>query len=291
MLTGDVGRLADARPRRPPRRRRRSRSSTRSSSCSPRRPRTPPRSSAGSGPRSGSRTSTTASAPSSTSAGATSGSTPATSTTSAASSRRSSTAARDLPLGRDPRRRAPRLARRRRPAVHRAPGAARAQVAVGRRSGREVPVIYVAFDAARRSAPGGGRRRSSRCSREPLRRAPRAGSRPSTCRSPTTAAGSPARTSAAVDSVDGLEAAFADGPRPAQRGADGQGPDERLLAGPARPRLAEDEEGARDDRLRRRRRRGRPRQAPRRPVSDYTFAVRDDRDRTGSSRSARPTAA
>ena len=43
-------------------------------------------------------------------------------------------------------------------------------------------------------------------------------------------------------------------------------PDERLLAGPARSRLAEDEEGARDDRLRRGGRRGRPRQAPRRPV-------------------------
>ena len=43
-------------------------------------------------------------------------------------------------------------------------------------------------------------------------------------------------------------------------------PDERLLARPARPRLAEDEEGAGHDRLRRRRRRGRPRQAPRRAV-------------------------
>ena len=51
---------------------------------------------------------------------------------------------------------------------------------------------------------------------------------------------------------------------PSERGPDGQGPRQHLRAGPARSRLAEDEEGAGHDRLRRRRRRGRPRQAPRR---------------------------
>ena len=45
MLTGDIGRLADARPRRPRSTTPSWRSSTRSSSCSPRRPRTPTRSS------------------------------------------------------------------------------------------------------------------------------------------------------------------------------------------------------------------------------------------------------
>ena len=64
--------------------------------------------------------------------------------------------------------------------------------------------------------------------------------------------------------ADALEAAFTDAAVTAQRGPDGQGPRERLFARPPRPRLAEDEEGARDDRLRRRRRRGRSRQAPRR---------------------------
>ena len=67
-------------------------------------------------------------------------------------------------------------------------------------------------------------------------------------------------------STDALEDGLRGGARPAQRGPHGQGPDLDLLAGPARLRLAEDEEGARDDRLRGRRRRGRARQAPRRAV-------------------------
>ena len=68
----------------------------------------------------------------------------------------------------------------------------------------------------------------------------------------------------AID-VDALEVAFADSRGAAQRGPHGQGPDQHLLTGSSRPRLAEDEEGARDHRLRRRRGRGRARQAARRP--------------------------
>ena len=75
-----------------------------------------------------------------------------------------------------------------------------------------------------------------------------------------------------------------------ERGPDGQGPPERLFARPARPGLAEDEEGARDDRLRRRGRRGRPRQAPRRAVGLHVRRPRRDRPASWS-RSARPTAA
>ena len=161
MLIGDVGRLAalarDDAPRRAPR----WRSSTRSSSCSPRRPRTPPRSSPGSAPRSGSRTSTTASGRSSTSA-----------------AREVRLYSRDLHdisagypgdrrggrrrcLGRHPRRRDPRLARRDGAAVHRAPGAARAEDAVGRDPGRG-PGHLRRLRRARARA-GRRRRRSSRC--------------------------------------------------------------------------------------------------------------------------------
>ncbi len=64
------------------------------------------------------------------------------------------------------------------------------------------------------------------------------------------------------------------GPRSTQRGAHGQGPAEPVLTGPARARLAEDEEGAGDDRLRGGRRRGRARQAPRRPVGLHVRGAR-----------------
>ena len=123
---------------------------------------------AGSAPRSGSRTSTTASAPSSTSAGRTSASTRATSTTSAASSRRSSRRPRPLPwdgildgeiLG---------WQDGHRPAVHRAPGAARAQVAVGRDPGRGAGHLR-RLRRCWRSGPGDdGDSRSSRCCALPL---------------------------------------------------------------------------------------------------------------------------
>ena len=77
--------------------------------------------------------------------------------------------------------------------------------------------------------------------------------------------------------------------RPAQRGPHGQGSRERLRARPARPRLAQDEEGAGHHRLRRRRRRGRPRQAPRRPERLHLRRPRH-RHAAGWSTSARPTA-
>ncbi len=69
-----------------------------------------------------------------------------------------------------------------------------------------------------------------------------------------------------VDSVDGLEAAFAQARARRNEGLMVKDPDEPVLPGPPGPRLAEDEEGARDDRLRGRGRRGRARQAPRRPL-------------------------
>ena len=131
----------------------------------------------------------------------------------------------------------------------------------------DIPVIYVALDAARaRPATTDGDATGRAAAAGAAARAAARGSRPSTCRSPTTAAGSPLapRRGRRRGRPRGR---LRRGAGPAQRGADGQGPDEHLLAGPPRPRLAEDEEGARDHRLRRRRRRGRARQAPRRAVA------------------------
>ena len=254
-----------ARPRRPARHARSWPCSTRSSSCSPRRPRTPTRSCAASAPRSGSRTSTTASGRSSTSAGRTSASTRATCTTSAASSPRSS----------------------RRPGRCAWDGILDGEIlawkdglvlpfiALQGRLGRkspsaaiqaDVPVIYVAFDAlALGAAAEDGSGPVEPLLREPLRtRRERldAIDLPS-----ATEGGRFIRSFLAVGRRRGRpRGGLRGGAGPAQRGPDGQGPDQRLLAGSPRPGLAEDEEGARDHRLRRRRRRGRPRQAPRRPV-------------------------
>ena len=163
-------------------------------------------------------------------------------------------------LGRDPRRRDPGVPGRRRAAVHLAPGAARPEVAVGRDP---------------RGDPGDLRRvRRARAS------AARTAGSTRCCASRSTSGDGGSTTLDLPPADDGgrfarshLDPGRHDrrprgrvrgGPRPAQRGPDGQGSPERLLAGAARARLAEDEEGPRDDRLRRRRRRGRPRQAPRR---------------------------
>ena len=94
-------------------------------------------------------------------------------------------------VGRHPRRRDPRLARRDRPAVHRAPGPARAQDAVGRDPGRGAGHLRRLRCAGRRAGWREARRtaaappavraaRPARCARAPARR--------------STAGGSPART-------------------------------------------------------------------------------------------------
>ena len=69
---------------------------------------------------------------------------------------------------------------------------------------------------------------------------------------------------ASVDSVDGLEAAFAEARARRNEGLLVKDPTSRYSP-QARPRLAEDEEGAGDHRLRGGRRGGRARQAPRGP--------------------------
>ena len=142
--------------------------------------------------------------------GARSGSTRATCTTSAASSRRSSRRAADLDWDGHPRRRDPRLAGRRRAAVPRAPGAARPQGRRRRRSAREVPVIFVAFDVLGLGRRGDGAV-SSRCCAQPLRERRRPPRRRSACRSAER--GRPLRaesTSIRSTPIDGLEAAFAE---------------------------------------------------------------------------------
>ena len=189
-------------------------------------------------------------------------------------------------LGRHPRRRDPRLAGRDGAAVHRAPGAARPQVAVGGDPGR-----------------GAGHLRRLRCARGRRRR--RRAGRGAPAGAADRAPGPPRRAGPAARRgrrpVHPLAPERRGGRRrarggvrrfacAAQRGAHGQGPGQQLLAGPARPRLAEDEEGARHDRLRRRRRRGRPRQAPRRPVRLHVRRARH-RAPTSWSTSARRTAA
>ena len=159
-----------------------------------------------------------------------------------------------------------------------------------RRSGPRCRSIYVAFDVlgarrrrrrrAGRAAPPRAARRSGRRRLEALGAA--AGRRRRRLR--------PVAISSASTSVDALEDAFLDARERRNEGLMVKDPTVDLLARPARARLAEDEEGARDDRLRGRRRRGRPRQAPRRPVGLHVRRPRRRRP-TSWSRSARPTAA
>ena len=113
--------------------------------------------------------------------------------------------------------------------------------------------------------PRPGRASSRRCSRS-RSRSGGASSRASACRSRPRAAGSPSATSSASTRSIGLEAAFAEARARRNEGLMVKDPDSRLLAGPPRAGLAEDEEGAGDARLRGGRRRGRARQAPRRAV-------------------------
>ena len=116
-------------------------------------------------------------------------------------------------LGRHPRRRDPGLARRHGPAVHRAPGSARAQGAVGGDPGRGPGHLRRLRRAGARARAA--ERRSSRCCA--CRCASGApGSTRSTCRWRSTAAGSPARTWSSPPTSTPLEAAFA---RRARRGA------------------------------------------------------------------------
>ncbi len=163
-------------------------------------------------------------------------------------------AARDPALGRHPRRRDPRLEGRRRPAVRRAADAARAQDRRRRRS-RPRSRSSSSRSTPWRSGPGDG------VAVEPLLRdaADRAPAPPRRARP---ADGRGRRTVRPLAPLGRRRCRRARGgvhrcAVTAQRGPDGQGPRERLLARPPRPRLAEDEEGARDHRLRRRRRRGR----------------------------------
>ena len=222
---------------------------------------------------------------------ATSGSTRATSTTSATSSPRSSrrpgrcawTGVIDGEiLG---------LQGRPRAAVHQPPGAARAQVAVGADPGRH-PGRSTSPSTCWRSGPATtptATRTVEPLLREPLRerRARLDAHRPATVDD----GGRFTRSYLAVArDEDALEAAFADARGRRNEGLMVKDPDERLLAGPARPGLAEDEEGARDDRLRGRRRRGRARQAPRRAERLHVRRPRRGRP-ASSSTSARRTAA
>ena len=92
----------------------------------------------------------------------------------------------------------------------------------------EVPVIFVAFDVLALRAR---RRRAGRAAaRAAADRAARPRSTRWTCRWRRTAAGSRGRTWSRPRDADALEAAFVDARGPAQRGADGQGPGQRLLA-------------------------------------------------------------
>ena len=85
-------------------------------------------------------------------------------------------------------------------------------------------------------------------------------------------------------SIDALEAAFAEARARRNEGLMVKDPTVDLLTRPPRLRLAEDEEGARDDRLRRRRRGGRPRQAPRRPVGLHVRGARRGKRPAGHDR-------
>ena len=221
----------------------------------------------------------------------TSASTRATCTTSARQFPEVVDAARPLPWDRHPRRRAPGLEGRLvLPFIS-------LQARLGRKAPSaaiqaEVPVIYVAFDARSRSGAGDDPRGDATVEpllREPLRERRRAarGPRPAARRRRRPVR--PLAPRRRADDVDALEAAFDEARARRNEGLMVKDPTSDLLAGPARLRLAEDEEGARDDRLRRRRRRGRARQAPRRPLRLHVRRPRHD-DATSSSPSARPTA-
>ena len=192
--------------------------------------------------------------------------------------------ARGPAVGRDPRRRDPRLEGRRRAAVPPAPGAAGAQEPVGedpRRDPGDLRRLGRAGHGPRRGHGGHAGARGAADGAPPAARdagaAARRGGRPVRAQPPRVG-GLGRRAGGGVRR----------GPGAAQRGPDGQGPDERLLARPARAGLAEDEEGAGDDRLRRRRRGGRPRQAPRR-ASATTRSPCATRRAGSWSRSARRT--
>jgi DNA ligase-1 len=110
----------------------------------------------------------------------------------------------------------------------------------------EIPVIFVAFDALA-LGPGGD------APVEPLLRLPLTERRQRLETLDLPLAGDGGRFArshliSATD-VDALEEAVHGGTRAAQRGPDGQGPRQHLFAGPAWVGLAEDEEGARHDRL------------------------------------------
>ena len=228
MLTGDIGQPGRARPRRPARRCRAgpvppAQVHARLAGRGRRRDHGTPRAR-----RSGSRTSTTASAPSSTSEGR----------------------GRPALLARPPRRQRPVPRGRRRPreacrgtgsstarswAGGTAPSCRSSPSRPGSGASRrreairaEVPVIFVAFDALGARAPAAaaaGRAAAARAARRA----------PPPARRPRPAAGRGRRP---VRPLAPLVAADADAPRgrvhrrprPAQRGPDGQGPDERLLA-------------------------------------------------------------
>ena len=241
---------------------------------------------AGSAPRSGSRTSTTASGRSSTSAG-----------------REVRLFSRDLHDVTTSSRRSPRRRRTSRGTASSTARSSAGRTASSCRSSRlqarlgrktpsaaiqaEVPVIFVAFDVL---ALGPG---DDRADRAAAPRAAHASGAGGSRRIDLPLAGDGGRFARSHLAVAARRRRAGGGvprcPRAAQRGPDGQGPRERLLPGPARARLAEDEEGARDHRLRRGRRRGRPRQAPRRAERLHVRGPRHRR-RTGWSRSARPTA-
>ena len=267
-----------------------SRCSTRSSSCSRHPPRTPTRSSPAWAPRSGSRTSTTASGPSSTSA-----------------ARRPALLARPA---RHQQRSSPRSSRRpgrwpgtgssmarswpgkdgAGPPVHHPPDPARTQ---DRRPRRSAPRSRSSTSPSTSLALGPGNDAAGRTSsRSCANRSASAGRRLDALDLPLVERRRPVRPVAPLGRRrrrrprDGVRRCA----RSTQRGVDGQGSRERLLARPARAGLAEDEEGTGHHRLRRGRRRGRPRQAARRPERLHVCRSRYRRP-ASSSTSARPTAA
>ncbi len=130
----------------------------------------------------------------------------------------------------------------------------------------DVPVIYVAFDVL---ADGSGDDALGDRTVEPLLRAPLRARRARLESIALPSAADGGRFLRSHLSVGRRQRGARDRvrrrARPSQRGPDGQGPGQHLLAGEARAWLAEDEEGARDHRLRRRGRRGRTWQAPWRP--------------------------